>query len=340
MPVLAKLRARGMTARDAARDSILLGGDSFRESPPAIAHTPSAERMCGAPGCAGKAAVRWALPWKSRQRPIFEQEWGCGTRCIHALVEAAVRRETAEPERWDGEAPHRHRVPLGLVLLAQGWITHPQLQSALESQRASGRGRIGDWLTSSCGLGEERIARGLGVQWSCPVLSTEGFSPAAMAPVLPKRFIAEFGLLPMRVAGSRLLYLAFEERMDAATALGVEQMSGLKVESGLLPGSQFHAARAALLAAEAVPVRMQAVADRDALTRGIASALQELQPLASRLVRVHQYYWLRMWLESAAMAGTSSIPPGTEDMRDVLFVAGPASAGAKRRDTPHPAGFH
>ncbi len=310
MPLLAKFQAGGMLSRD-----------TYRDSPPPVALAPGAERMCGAPGCAGRSAGHWALPWKNRQRPIFEQEWGCGPRCIGALVEAAVRRETGEPERWDGASPHRHRVPLGLVLLAQGWITHPQLQSALQAQRASGEGRIGDWLTRSCGLEEERIARGLGMQWSCPVLSTEGFSPAAMAPVLPKRFIAEFGLLPMRVAGSRLLYMAFEERMDAATALGVEQMSGLKVESGLLAGSQFHAARAALLAAEAVPVRMQAVADRDALTRGIASALQEHQPLASRLVRVHRYYWLRMWLESGALGGVSNIPPSTEDMRDVLFVA-------------------
>ena len=72
------------------------------------------------------------------------------------------------------DTPHRHRVPLGLVLLAQGWITHPQLQTALEAQRASGQGRIGDWLTQSCGLPEERITRGLGVQWSCPVLGTDG----------------------------------------------------------------------------------------------------------------------------------------------------------------------
>ncbi len=32
-------------------------------------------------------------------------------------------------------AAHRHRVPIGLVLLAQGWITHDQLKHALEAQR-------------------------------------------------------------------------------------------------------------------------------------------------------------------------------------------------------------
>ena len=33
-----------------------------------------------------------------------------------------------------------------MQMLAQGWITHPQLQKALELQRANGTGRIGDWL--------------------------------------------------------------------------------------------------------------------------------------------------------------------------------------------------
>ena len=61
-----------------------------------------------------------------------------------------------------------------------------------------------------------------------------GFLPSAMALVMPKRFVAEFGLVPLRVAGGSLLYLAFENRTNPAAALGVEQMTGLKVESGLL----------------------------------------------------------------------------------------------------------
>ncbi len=89
----------------------------------------------------------------------------------------------------------------------------------------------------------------------------DGFSAAAMALVMPKRLIAEFGQVPLRVAGSTLLYLAFEERMDAAVSLGVEQMCGLKAESGLLPGSQFEAARAAVLAADGVPAHMKIAAN-------------------------------------------------------------------------------
>ncbi len=241
------------------------------------------------------------------------------------MVRAAVRRETGDVSGAGWDEPHRHRVPLGLVLLAQGWITHPQLQAALASQRVSGRGRIGDWLAEGCGLEEERITRGLGVQWSCPLLAMDGFSAAAMGLVMPKRFVAEFGMVPLRVAGSKLLYMAFADRLDAATALGVEQMSGLKVESGLLTGSQFEAARAGVMAADAVPLRMSAMADADQLTAGIVKVLEQRQPVAARLVRVHQYYWLRVWLESGATAGLGGLPPGTEDVEDCVFTLAKAA---------------
>ena len=322
MPILGK--SVGMIVQTRLRQAlttrvdVMPASDAYQPLPLPTHDLPSGDRICGAPGCNGG----WTMPWKNRRRPIFEQEWGCGSQCLRVLVKAAVRREIGDGVRGDRDAPHKHRVPLGLVLLAQGWISHPQLQTALEAQRATGRGRIGDWLTQSCGLAEDRIARGLGVQWSCPVLTTDGFSPTAMAVVMPKRLIAEFGLVPLRIAGSTLLYLAFEERMDAAVALGVEQMCGLKVESGLLAATQFQEVRAAVLGADGVPAHIRPVADRDALTAGIVRVLEKSQPVATRLVRIHQYYWLRIWLEAGATRGVANVPPGPEDVEDHLFLVG------------------
>ncbi len=275
------------------------------------------ERTCGSPACRNG----WLPPWKNRRRPIFEGEWGCSSRCLRDLVSAAVRREGTESSGSQAFTPHRHRVPLGLVLLAQGWITHPQLRQALEAQRSTGTGRIGDWLTQSCGIQQERITRGLGVQWNCPVLATDSFSPRAMALVMPKRLVGEFGILPLRVAGSSLLYLAFEEQRNSAVALGVERMSGLHVESGLLPAEEFESARASLLQADAAPVAMKLVADGDALVGGILRTLEDTQPMAARLVRIHQYFWLRTWLEAGALSGPGQLPPSPEDVQDTLFVA-------------------
>ena len=63
-----------------------------------------------------------------------------------------------------------------------------------------------------------------------------------MALVMPKLFVEKFGLLPLRVAGSRILYLGFADRLDASAAFATEQMTELKVESGVVEGAQFEAA--------------------------------------------------------------------------------------------------
>jgi hypothetical protein len=205
-------------------------------------------------------------------------------------------------------------------MLAQGWITQSQLQSALEAQRASGRGRIGDWLVSECGLDPEQVTRGLSVQWKCPVLPVAGFSPREMVLVMPGQFVEEFGLVPLRVAGGRLLYLGCEDRLNASVAYAVEQMSGLKVESGLVEGAQLRSARTSLSAAEAIPQTVKAVADQDALAAQITAVLEQWQPVASRLVRLHQFYWLRLWLESGTKGEAGLLPRSAEDMMDYIFT--------------------
>jgi hypothetical protein len=302
-------------------------GDEYRPSKavgrvgdlglPASLAVTQQRRNCGNADCAGG----WTRRWRNRRRPIFECEWGCSGRCVLAMVQAAARREFGEGDATSA-ATHRHRVPLGLVMLAQGWITHPQLQRALAAQRESGTGRIGDWLMSECGLEAEQITRGLGIQWGCPVLTTDGFSPEAMALVMPKMFVDTFKLLPLRVAGSRILYLGFSDRLDASAAFATEKMTELTVESGVVEGIQFEAARNRLLACDGVEMKLEAAEDSDAMAARITAILEQKQPIASRLVRMHQFYWLRLWLESGAIGRAGRLPVQSEDMMDYVFTVG------------------
>jgi hypothetical protein len=284
---------------------------------PASLRPVQQRRLCGNAECMSG----WTMPWRNRRRPIFEAQWGCSGRCVLALVRAAVRRELGDGGALS-PAPHRHRVPLGLLMLAQGWITHPQLQQALAAQRESGTGRIGEWLMRECGLEAEQIVRGLSMQWGCPVLTTEGFSPEAMALVMPKVLVEKFGLLPLRVAGSRILYLGFADRLDASAAFATEQMTELKVESGVVEGDSFEAARSRLLACDGVEMKLEAAEDKDAMAVRITAILEQKQPIASRLVRLHQYYWLRMWLESGALGKVGNLPVTSEDVKDHVFTVG------------------
>lgn len=275
-------------------------------------------RICGSADCAGG----WTMPWRSRRRPIFEGQWGCSGRCVLAIVRDALRRETAHGAADASATPHYHRVPLGLLMLSQGWITPPQLRRALEAQRQNGTGRIGEWLIAECGLEAEQITRGLSMQWNCPVLSVEGFSPEAMALVMPKIFVEKFGLMPLRIAGSRILYLAFEDHLDASASLAIERMTGLTAESGILNEVQFRAARSRLLECDAIETKLEPISDADTLAGRITGILEQKQPMASRLVRLHHYYWLRLWLESGTVGKMGRFPVSGEDMLDYVFTVG------------------
>ncbi|MDE3105265.1 MAG: hypothetical protein KGK08_08835 [Acidobacteriota bacterium] len=274
--------------------------------------------VCGNPECSSS----WSVPWRSRRRPVFESQWGCSGRCLQSIVRAAVRREHGgERRNASAPQPHRHRVPLGLVMLAQGWITNPQLQQALNQQRTAGTGRIGDWLVNACGLDTEQVTRGLSVQWGCPVFSTDGFDAQAMALVLPEPAVQEFGMVPLRAVGN-MLYLGCEDRPSPSVAFAAERMSGLKTETGLVESKAFQAAREALAAANNIPCEVAAAADLDALTARVSALLEDRQPLASRLVRMHQYFWLRLWLESGTRGTAGDLPGTHEDMQDYLFTLG------------------
>ena len=143
-----------------------------------------------------------------------------------------------------------------------------------------------------------------------------------MALAMPRLFAERFGMLPLRVAGSRILYLGFAEWLDACAAFAAEQMSELKVECGVVGGAQFEAARSRLLGCDGVEMKLEVGEDKDAMAARITAILEQKQPIASRLVRLHQYYWLRTWLESGATGKAGSLPMTSEDVMDNVFTVG------------------
>ena len=267
--------------------------------------------------------MRWLAFLKDRRRPVFEGRWGCCARCLQSLTEAAIRREGGEVETREEELAYPHRMPLGLILLEEGWITHAQLQHALDLQRRAGTGRIGYWLTRECGLEPARVTRALGMQWRCPVLSTEGFDPEAMVLAMPRVLLERTGMVPLRVAG-RGMYVGFEGRLDAVAVLAMERMSGLRVQSGIVVEEQWREARQRLCECD---WSRGSRSRRLPMSRRCRSQWPRrsarLQPRASRLVCVHELYWLRMWLETGAMSKREGgIPPAQEDVVDRVYTIG------------------
>ncbi|MFY9855794.1 MAG: hypothetical protein WAK26_18145 [Terracidiphilus sp.] len=246
-------------------------------------------QTCANPDCGSG----WLHLWRGRQTPVFEGGWSCSSGCTAARVATAVRREL--DGRVVAEQTHRHRIPLGLVMLEQGWITSGQLRQALDAQRVAGAGRLGHWLVSQQGVSEQLVTRALGLQWSCPVMPLEFHDAETLAVLVPRLFVDAFGALPLRVAAGKLLYLGFEDRKDPILALAVERMSGLRVESGLVRESQFGPAHARMLGAKFPAVELMEAVSEQAVVRSLARSIEQARPVASRLVRVHDCLWLRMW---------------------------------------------
>ena len=263
---------------------------------PAAAETswPRAGRSRLLETCANPACRTGFLQfWRSRSAPVFEDGWSCSSQCTDLLVRAAVRRELDGRSR--SEENHRHRIPLGLLMLEQGWITSAQLRQALDAQRAAGAGRLGQWLIGLGRVNEQLVTRALGLQWSCPVLPLDFHDPQALAPLMPRLLVDAFGALPLRLTGSKLLYLGFEDRLDPVLALAVERMTGLRVESGLVRESLFRPAHTRMLTTSFPAAELVEAASEPIAAKALAHAIERSQPANSRLVRVHDCLWLRMW---------------------------------------------
>lgn len=270
---------------------------------------------CSNPDCASG----WLHLWRRRTAPVFEGGWCCSPACVRARVETSLHREN--DSRGASLERHRHRVPLGLVMLEQGWITAADLRRALDAQRASGGGRLGSWLVRGRAATETMVTRALGLQWNCPVLSPDLATPEALTVLLPRLFVDAFGALPLRVAAARILYLGFEDRLDPALALAVERMLGLRVESGLVVESHFRVLQERMLEARFPGVELIEAASLPTLARVLAQAIEAERPVEARLVRVHDFFWLRLWRREPVGQVTD-----TEGVRDLICTL--AESGA------------
>jgi hypothetical protein len=94
-------------------------------------------------------------------------------------------------------------------------------------------------------------------------------------------------------------------------------MTGLRVESGIVPEAQFRRAHARTLDARFPSVELVEAASQAAAARALTRSVERLQPVAARVVRVHDCLWLRLWLR----AQSGSLPE-IRSVQDVICSIG------------------
>jgi hypothetical protein len=72
-------------------------------------------------------------------------------------------------------------------------------------------------------------------------------------------------------------------------------MTGLRVESGLVEGTLFRLAHARMLNAGFPAVGLIEAGSEQAAVHAFTKSIERARPAESRLVRVHDCLWLRMW---------------------------------------------
>lgn len=280
---------------------------------------------CGNPRC----ATGWIRLWRSRRIPVFEGQWACSEKCLEELVASAVRREM--DGRDTPPVPWTHRVPMGLMLVEQGEITSGQLHAALEGQRKEATtgeaSRLGEWLLRSGVLSESVLTRALSAQWNCPVFSLAAFEPAEVAAVLPRLLAEVFGALPVRAPDGRHLDVAFAGRVDRSLCYALERMTGLRVSAGIAQDSEFRTAQRQLFSTRPVATRHLEAANSWVLVRAMTRWIETIRPEESRLVRVHDYYWLRIWRRGMRRG----VLPSSTAVEDLLATLGSGAGCGPRR---------
>jgi len=188
---------------------------------------------CGEPGCTVTRRLWRRVRWWNASIRLQGTRY-CAPQCFeNAMCQCLGRILTAAVPAM----AVRHRIPLGLLLLSRGQLTNPQLRSALEAQKQSGRHRLGEWLERMGYATEQQITAALGAQWACPVL-TSAVNPELRAlRLLPFRWIETFRMLPLQfVPATRMLYLAFSDGIDYPALYAVEQMLDCRTEACLISG--------------------------------------------------------------------------------------------------------
>src|SRR5579862_523621 len=305
---LLRLKTRKQAAGPNLTPSTLDPG-SQRIQPAAGTVGSGRSRMFGS--CANpRCQSGWLHVWRSSSAPVFEGGWSCSFECTLEWVLRAVHRER---DGWTGaNGTHHHRIPLGLLMLEQGWITQSQLRQALEAQKSAGKGRLGEWLIRAGAIDEQTVTRALALQWSCPVLPVHSES-AGVSTVMPRIFVDAFGALPLRYGSGRVVYLGFEESLDTTLALAVEQMTGLRVESGIVQESIFRRAHPHLLGQRFTGAGIVDAFSESAAGFCLAKSLESARAVEARLVRVHDCLWMRAWIHPS-----SAPEPDLDSVRDVV----------------------
>lgn len=248
------------------------------------------ERLsCSAPDCDGQRRLWGRVSHGAGSFRVHGHRF-CFPLCFEQ--ELHRRFELRAPASRRSRPPHR--VPLGLLMLSRGELSHEQLRRALEAQRQSGSGRIGEWIKKLGYAHEQQITAALAAQWSCPVLRKLPASPAECA--VPFQLLRRFQMAPVYYSRpTRVLHIAFAADIEYRALLAIEEILICKAEPCMADATSLNSMLAQIEEqGRGTDQLFENVRGAEEMTRIASGYAAKLGADDLRIAGCGEYIWVRM----------------------------------------------
>jgi len=191
--------------------------------------------------------------------------------------------------------PPANRIPLGLLMVARGKLTHLEVRAALEAQRRARYGSIGDWIEKLGFASEREVTAALALQWGCPVASSFDLCADNSRASIPLAILEAFRMIPFNYAEStKTLYVAFGARVDHAALYAVEKILDCRTQPCVASPKRI-ARQLEQLRQLPRPNDVEFFTrDLSETVRITSSYIARVSPDEVRLNRIGRFVWLRL----------------------------------------------
>ncbi len=251
----------------------------------------SSEPPCALASCTRPHSLWYRLRHR-RSGTLLQGVFYCQPQCLDtALIGQLSRLRVTAPSP---QPPNR--IPLGLLMVARGKLTHIEVRAALEAQRRARYGKIGEWIEKLGFATEQEVTTALALQWGCPVASSFDPSTIQSPGSIPLPILEAFQMVPLNyVAATNTLYLAFGERVDHAALYAIEKILDCRTQP-CVAGRKSIARQLDFMRQLPRPCEVEfgPMNDLAEMARIASSYTARLSPEQVRLSRVGRFIWLRL----------------------------------------------
>jgi hypothetical protein len=270
-------------------------------------HHPNKRVGCALLSCSGPKTL-WQRLRGRHNGTFLHGVFYCGPQCLETALVGQISRLHA----MTSPVQPPNRIPLGLLMVARGKLTHLEVRAALEAQRRARYGKIGEWFEKLGFATEQDVTTALALQWGCPVVSSFDPSTVDSPGSIPLPILEAFQMLPFNYAAStNTLSLAFGERVDHAALYAIEKILECRTRPCV-------AGRKSIARQLEFMRQMNCQGDVEFVTRDLnemsritSSYVTRLSPEEVRLSRVGRFIWLRLKVRSVATNLLFCLQPNT-----------------------------